>query len=455
VFAVCVAVAAVVGVHDHQAHQAAVHADRAAQAAHAQAVQAANARSLALQREKEEIAAGLTLVPKTGTSGVEPDAVVSVKASVGTLQSVVALDQAGQPLAGGITHGGTVWQSKGTLQPGTVYDVKAEVAGPNGITVSKSSTFKVLVPTFEVTATVWPTTDMSVGVGQPIVVRFDQPIYTLSSQRAVLSHFTIAESKPVPGGWYWFSPYELHFRPETFWPTGEVISVSGNLNGWNAGSGEWGTGLVSETFGIGDARISYANLQTDQMTVTLDGKTVGVYPISGGRPQYPTMNGIHIVLDRESVVHMVSSTVGIPVNSPNGYDEYVYNDVHISDSGEYVHAAPWSVADQGVTNVSHGCINLSSANSLTFFNFSRVGDIVEVTGSPRPPLAGDHGVMDWTTPWSQWTPAAVVQLRSTTTDSYQRPQQALPTSRSLLAGRDLQAVPADAAAKPESSTALV
>ena len=89
------------------------------------------------------------------------------------------------------------------------------------------------------------------------------------------------------------------------------------------------------------------------------------------------MDGIHIVLDRESVVHMVSSTVGIPVDSANGYDELVYIDVHISDSGEYVHAAPWSVSDQGVTNVSHGCINLSTANSLSFFNFSRLGDVVE------------------------------------------------------------------------------
>ena len=59
---------------------------------------------------------------------------------------------------------------------------------------------------------------------------------------------------------------------------------------------------------------------------------------------------------------MVSSTVGIPVNSPNGYDEFVYDDVHISDSGEYVHAAPWSVHSQGVTNVSHGCINMSPSD---------------------------------------------------------------------------------------------
>ncbi len=122
------------------------------------------------------------------------------------------------------------------------------------------------------------------------------------------------------------------------------------------------------------------------------------------------MDGVHIVLDRSSVVRMDSATVGIPVNSPNGYNELVYDDVHISDSGEYVHAAPWSVGDQGLTNVSHGCINVSPANALTFFNFSRVGDVVEVIGSPRPAVAGDHGVMDWSTPWSQWTPATVHAL---------------------------------------------
>ena len=103
------------------------------------------------------------------------------------------------------------------------------------------------------------------------------------------------------------------------------------------------------------------------MTVMDNGKVVATYPMSGGRPKYPTMNGTHIVMDREPVVHMVSSTVGIPVNSADGYDELVYNDVHISDSGEYVHAAPWSVGDQGHVNVSHGCINLSSSNALDFY----------------------------------------------------------------------------------------
>ena len=143
------------------------------------------------------------------------------------------------------------------------------------------------------------------------------------------------------------------------------------------------------------------------MTVSDNGRLIATYPFSGGRDMYPTMNGVHIVLDRESVVHMVSSTNGIPVNSPDGYDELVYSDVHITDSGEYVHAAPWSVDSQGRDNVSHGCINLSPADALAFFGFSRVGDVVWVVGGPRPPAQGDHGVMDWETKWSDWTPAVV------------------------------------------------
>jgi lipoprotein-anchoring transpeptidase ErfK/SrfK len=223
----------------------------------------------------------------------------------------------------------------------------------------------------------------------------------------VLSHITVVESRPVPSGWHWFSPTELHLRPQTFWPSGEQVTVVTHLDGWHAGSGMWGTGSHSVHFTIGDSRVSTANLASDEMTVTENGRVIATYPMSGGRPKYPTMNGTHIVLDREDVVHMVSSSNGIPVNSPDGYDELVYDDVHISDSGEYVHAAPWSVGSQGHTNVSHGCINLSPANATAFMNFSRVGDIVQVVGGPRPPVLGDHGVMDWDTPWNDWTPAVV------------------------------------------------
>ena len=136
---------------------------------------------------------------------------------------------------------------------------------------------------------------------------------------------------------------------------------------------------------IGDSHVSVANLASDTMTVTDNGQTTATYPLSAGSTQYPTQDGIHIAMDKEPVVHMVSSTVGIAVNSSSGYDEFVYNDVHISDTGEYVHAAPWSTYAQGHENVSHGCINLSMANSLAFYNFSSVGDVIEVVGGTPGP----------------------------------------------------------------------
>src|SRR6202049_3465507 len=144
------------------------------------------------------------------------------------------------------------------------------------------------------------------------------------------------------------------------------------------------------------------------MTVTDNGRTIATFPISGGKPSDPTMGGVHVVLDRSSVVRMNSATNGVPVNSPDGYNKLVYLDVHISDSGEYVHAAPWSVSSQGRVNVSHGCINLSPSYAAFFFAFSHIGDVVVVSGSPRPPAVGDHGVMDWDTAWNNFSPANTI-----------------------------------------------
>ncbi len=351
--------------------------------------------------------AGATVhfAPTPGSTAVALDTAVVVSATSGRLLSVTVTTTTGIPVAGTRTSSAG-WRSSGTLQPGTDYRALAIAASNSGVRTQSVSTFRTLTPSGSVSATIFPN-DLVVGVAQPVVIRFDHYITNAFSRAAALAHFTIKESRPVPGGWYWFSNDELHFRPKSFWPTGEKVTVVSDLAGWNAGNGLWGTGTVTTSFTVGDAHVSVANLATDVMTVSDNGKIVGLYPFSGGKTTDPSMNGVHIVLDRESVVRMISSSNGVPVNSPDGYDELVYSDVHITDSGEYVHAAPWSVSSQGHANVSHGCINLSPANVLTFFGFSRVGDVVIVTGGPRPPARGDHGVMDWDTSWNQWTPGTV------------------------------------------------
>ena len=370
------------------------------------AAAAAKAAQAARQGEIAKLLAAVSISPPPGASGVLPTTPVTVVSTYGSLSSVEVSGGSNQ-LTGDMAPNQRRWTSAGDLAPGTVYSVTAVVTGPDGVVARQVASFTTVKAALTVTNTLFPYGGMTVGVGEPVIVKFNHAITSSAAQQSVLSHFTITESDPVPGGWHWFSPYELHFRPQNYWPTGERVTVTSDLNGWQAGGGRWGTGQVTASFVIGDSHISVANLATERMTVYLNGKAISTYPISGGRPQYPTMNGTHIVMDKEHVVHMVSSTVGIPVNSPNGYDEFVYNDVHISDSGEYVHDAPWSVGSQGRTNVSHGCVNLGPNDSLAFFNFSRIGDVVQVVGSSRPAASGDHGVMDWTTDWSQWIPVAV------------------------------------------------
>ena len=98
---------------------------------------------------------------------------------------------------------------------------------------------------------------------------------------------------------------------------------------------------------------------------------------------------------------MDSTSIGIPRENWDGYYEHVYWNTAISTDGYYVHGAPWSLAAQGVTNVSHGCVNLSPEHAMAFFNFSRVGDIVIVRGSTKPATSED-GEGDWQMPFDQF-----------------------------------------------------
>jgi lipoprotein-anchoring transpeptidase ErfK/SrfK len=356
-------------------------------------------------RAERALASGVRIAPTSGATNVAADAPVVVVAANGRLANVRVTSTTGDLVAGMLTPAQTQWQSTVPLDYGATYHVSVTATGSDRARAELTSTFRTSSPSARVTATEFPSDGLSVGVGQAVVFHFDRYISDPAGRSAVLSHLHVTESQPVLGGWHWFSNGELHFRPESYWPAKEQVTVSWDLGGWNAGSGMWGSGSGHVHFSVGDARVSFADLATHVMTVTDNGRIVATYPISGGKATDPTMGGVHVVLDRSSVVRMNSATNGVPVNSPDGYDELVYSDVHISDSGEYVHAAPWSVRDQGRQNVSHGCINLSPADAAIFFAFSRVGDVVLVDGSPRPPAVGDHGVMDWDTSWTDFSPA--------------------------------------------------
>ena len=64
-----------------------------------------------------------------------------------------------------------------------------------------------------------------------------------------------------------------------------------------------------------------------------------------------------MISGKQPSIVMDSCTYGVCPGQPGYYKETVKLDERISNDGEFGHAAPWSTAQQGHANVSHGCID--------------------------------------------------------------------------------------------------
>ncbi|HJC60311.1 MAG TPA: L,D-transpeptidase family protein [Candidatus Dietzia intestinigallinarum] len=226
-------------------------------------------------------------------------------------------------------------------------------------------------------ASVYPTADETVGVAQPVMVTFDRPVADRAAAEATVG---IRTAPAVDGKYYWVSDTELRWRPHEFWPAGTSVTV------WAGGTGH--------TFRTGDAVISTYDDNTHEVTVTRNGEVVHTMKASAGRDAYPTYNGIYYNGWRAREVHMDSSTWGL-ARDAGGYDTVVNDGVRLSYDGIFIHSAPWSVADQGVRNVSHGCINLSPEDAAWYYDNTRNGDPFIVVNGPGRQFGDFDGQGDW------------------------------------------------------------
>jgi lipoprotein-anchoring transpeptidase ErfK/SrfK len=346
--------------------------------------------------------AALTVTPADGTGDVSPIAPLEISVSEGELAEVSVVDGAGAPVAGDVAEaeGGTgieVWTPETALAYGTTYTLTARATNADDAETEATSTFTTVTPAAVSTPSVGPLGGQTVGVGMPIRVYFDDPV---EDKAAVERNLVVTSSTPTDGVWSWIDDDEVHFRPSEYWPADIDVRLDANLYGVDFGQGIWGEKNRTVEFSIGDRHVSIADASTHTMEVYDGDELVQTFPISAGSPDNPSYNGAHVVTEMNRNRVMDSSTYGVPVDSPEGYRTPVEYAVRISDSGEFVHAAPWSVAEQGNTNVSHGCINLSTERAAWFFDFSVPGDVVEVRGSAAGTLSSD--IDDWTVPWDEW-----------------------------------------------------
>src|SRR3954454_9011695 len=317
--------------------------------------------------------------------------------STGALTTVTVTSVDGNPVTGVLSSDATQWSSTTRLIPKTRY-VAQVVADAGDV---RTLRFRTTDSHKHLTALLSPGDGDTVGVGSPVIVSFSRPVP--DGKRALVEkRLAVSTTPDVVGAWHWLNAQQLHWRPPTYWQSGTDVTVSSDLDKLYFGSGVWGSGVHQTSFHIGRSHISRVDVARHEMYVYDNGHLVRTIPISAGRTQYPTKNGVHITFEKSQVVTMDSATVGIPRNSPDGYYEKVYWDVGISYGGAFVHAAPWSVAQQGLVNVSHGCVNISTANATWFYNFSQRGDIVDVYNSGAAPDTTDPGMADWNMSWKEW-----------------------------------------------------
>jgi lipoprotein-anchoring transpeptidase ErfK/SrfK len=320
----------------------------------------------------------------------------------GVLSSVLISQPGQDPLVGHYNRSRTRWHSVTPLAPSLHLHAQISYLNLAQHTINRTLTIRTVAAKQHVNALLSPGEGNVVGVGSPVVVTFDRPVPT-AKRAAVEAGLSVTATPAVVGAWHWMSDQEVHWRPPTYWKPGTKVVISSDLQGVNFGGGVWGAvGHHHTAFTVGDAHVSEVNIATHQMRVYNNGTLIKTFPVSTGRQSLPTMDGVHIAIEKSRVVQMDSATVGIPKGSPGYYNETVFWDVRISDGGEFVHAAPWSVAQQGHINVSHGCVNLSPTDAEWFFNWALRGDIVDVYDGIRPPSASDPGTADWNMTWKEW-----------------------------------------------------
>ncbi|MFB7878696.1 MULTISPECIES: L,D-transpeptidase [unclassified Nocardia] len=335
---------------------------------------------------------------KDGQVGVSPGMPLGFQVEDGTFTDVKLTNPQGSAVAGKLAADGRSWETTEVLGYGKTYTLTASAIGLGGANSTRLS-FTTSSPDNQTKPYLLPGEGEVVGIGQPVAIQFDENI---PDRRAAQDAIKITTEPAVEGAFYWVNNREVRWRPENFWAPGTKVSIEVNVYGKDLGKGLYGQDNITSFFTVGDAQIFTADDNTKQVVVERNGQVVMTMPTSMGKDSTPTDNGVYIVGDKFEHIIMDSSTYGVAVDSAAGYRTPVDFATRISYSGIFFHSAPWSVGQQGYSNASHGCLNLSPANARWVYENAKRGDITIVKNTVGGTLSGVDGLGDWNIPWPEW-----------------------------------------------------
>jgi len=345
----------------------------------------------------------LSLAPAKDAKDVAPGEPVSVTVKDGKVGDVKLTGADGKVVAGKARADGSGWDSAEPLGYNKTYKLTAAATGADGKAVTAESTFSTVKPARQLGVSVNLGEGETVGVGLPLIFTFTGNVADKAAAEKALK---VTAEPATEGAFRWSGDKQVTWRPKEYWKSGTKIKVDAAVYGKPLGNGSYGREDKGASATVGDKLVAVADGGSHQMTVTINDKEVKTMPTSMGKPGHNTPQGTYTVMSEHTGYTMNSATYGVPEDAPGGYSTFVQYAVRLSYSGIFYHSAPWSVRQQGHSNVSHGCLNLSTENSKWLMDTSKKGDIVTVQNSGGPKLEPTDGWSVWQLSWDEWRTAA-------------------------------------------------
>lgn len=336
--------------------------------------------------------------PAAGTTGLPVTAEIETKVTGGKIATVTLTDDRGKAIAGELRPDATSWVPAQPLEHGRTYTASVTAAGEMGESETKGTTFTTMSRPGggRVGSGLYLFNGNTYGPAMPVVIEFESDIP--AAARASVARRLFVRTEPAqPGRWHWHSARMVLYRAEKYWQPGTTITVRSGLSGHPIGN-RFGDVDRSATVKIANRTlVMEVDNATKQMTVTRDGQVIRTLPVSLGKEKTPSSSGHMVIMEKaEETVFDTRATDG-----PDGYRIDIQYAQRVTWGGEYIHSASWSVKDQGVRNVSHGCVNVAPDNARWLFEQTMVGDALIVKGTERK-LQSGNGWTAWDIPWESY-----------------------------------------------------
>jgi lipoprotein-anchoring transpeptidase ErfK/SrfK len=383
--------------------------------------------------KKEQPAPQLKFQPADATENVVPIAPISVEISDGWFQHVALANSAGKAVAGKFNSDRTVYTTTEPLGYDATYTWSGSAVGHDGKAIPVAGKFTTVSPTKKIGGAFQLADGQTVGVAAPIIIQFDAPI---TDKAAVEKALTVTTNPPVEGSWAWL-PDEtqgarVHWRTREYYPAGATVNVVAKLYGLPFGDSAYGAEDISLNIQIGRRQVVKAEVTSHRIQVVRDEGVVMDFACSYGeadKARNVTRNGIHVVTEKYADFYMSNPAAGYT----NAHERWA---VRISNNGEFIHANPSSAGAQGNTNVTNGCINLSTGDAAEYYATAIYGDPVEVTGSSIQLSYSDGDIWDWAVDWDTWVAMSALPPSTSRPPSTQIPVTApvTPSTAPSLSG---------------------